>query len=387
VTAGPRSRLLILAASVGGGHLAAARAVAAAAGARGVETRVIDVLDHLPEAARTAIPRAYFGLARHAPDLVALVGRRFQDRTEPGHHGDAQRALVAAVGGSLLRAVDAWRPATILHTHYFGLQLLDPPRQVRPPVHVVAVTDHALHRFWLHPAIRRYYLADAGLAGRAQALGIAPDRLRSSGIPVDPRFEAPPSRTEARAALGVDPLAPLVLLMAGGLTRSSAEALVRGLAALDRPLEVAVVTGRSPELARALPGHVPRSGRVRFRWLGRTDAVPSWMAAADVVVGKPGGLTLSEALACGRPFVAVDPYPLQEEANARFLLRTGGGACAVGVSAAASLVRELLDDPGRRLAMAEGAGAAGRPRAAVALIDDLFAAGWLVAPGGMAAAA
>ena len=47
----------------------------------------------------------------------------------------------------------------------------------------------------------------------------------------------------------------------------------------------------------------------RDRWPGRlrvqgwTDHMERFIAAADVVVGKPGGLTVAEVLACGRPSV------------------------------------------------------------------------------------
>jgi hypothetical protein len=46
------------------------------------------------------------------------------------------------------------------------------------------------------------------------------------------------------------------------------------------------------------------------------------MAAADLLVGKPGGLTSSEALARGLALVVVHPIPAQEERNADHLLET-----------------------------------------------------------------
>ena len=48
-----------------------------------------------------------------------------------------------------------------------------------------------------------------------------------------------------------------------------------------------------------------------------------YMAASDLVVGKPGGLTTSEALARGLAFVIVNPIPGQEERNSDHLLEEG----------------------------------------------------------------
>jgi len=372
--------LLITTAAVGSGHVSAATAVAQAAASRGLEVRVVDALDHVPAAVRAGLPRAFVGLMRHAPGLVEQVGQRLDVRREPDDHGEVRRRLARAVGASLVRTVASWRPGAVIHTHYFGLHMLDPLGRFAPPVHAVTITDHGLHGLWLHPAVRRYYVSHAALAERIASLGIPEDRLRSSGIPVDPRFAALPTRAEARARLGIEPGGPLILLIAAGLAPASAEAIVRGLASGFGPLEVAVATGRSVELAGRLPRLADAHTPVRFHWLGHTRAMPDWMAAADLVVGKPGGLTSSEALAAGRPFVVVDPYPLQEVANARYLVSLGAGVRAADPSAAVGLALDLVQDDRRRGAMAAAARAAGRPAAAAALVDDLLAAVWQPQP-------
>jgi processive 1,2-diacylglycerol beta-glucosyltransferase len=48
-----------------------------------------------------------------------------------------------------------------------------------------------------------------------------------------------------------------------------------------------------------------------------------YMAAADFMVGKAGGLTTSEALARGLPMALIEPIPGQEERNADHLLEAG----------------------------------------------------------------
>ena len=56
------------------------------------------------------------------------------------------------------------------------------------------------------------------------------------------------------------------------------------------------------------------------RLLYFTDEVEKYMHAADLLVTKPGGLTVSEALACNLPMAVFDAIPGQEEDNANFLL-------------------------------------------------------------------
>ncbi len=68
------------------------------------------------------------------------------------------------------------------------------------------------------------------------------------------------------------------------------------------------------------------------------------MRAADLVAGKPGGLTVSESLACGRPFLATCSLGGQEAHNLRFLERYNVGR-RVAAPALAAEVRRLFESP------------------------------------------
>src|SRR5690606_21459317 len=72
------------------------------------------------------------------------------------------------------------------------------------------------------------------------------------------------------------------------------------------------------------------------------------LCAADVVVGKPGGLSVSEALACGRPFLATCCLGGQERHNVEFLRRYGMGDL-IDLKRLSSVLEELFA-PGGDLA-------------------------------------
>jgi processive 1,2-diacylglycerol beta-glucosyltransferase len=105
-------------------------------------------------------------------------------------------------------------------------------------------------------------------------------------------------------------------------------------------------------------------GPTSFHVVGRTDDVPRLMAAADLLVGKPGGLTCSEALAAGLPLAVVKPYPLQEEANANVLLEHGAAVRIDPLSTFSHKLRLLLEDGDRRRDMRAAALRLARPGAA-----------------------
>src|SRR5690606_5067476 len=139
------------------------------------------------------------------------------------------------------------------------------------------------------------------------------------------------------------------------------------------PLSVLVVCGRTPELlsvARAESAEA--SGLVDFTVVGFSTEVPLLMAAADLLVGKPGGLTTSEALAAGLPFAVVDPYPLQEEANANFLLEHGAGMRIEPLTTFGHKLKNYFANDARRAAMRANARAHARPHAADAIAAELL---------------
>ena len=85
--------------------------------------------------------------------------------------------------------------------------------------------------------------------------------------------------------------------------------------------------------------------RHRARVLGFTTEIDELMAAADLVVSKPGGLTTSEALARGGAMVIVNPIPGQESRNSDFLLENGAAIKINSLAAVGHKISSLLDDP------------------------------------------
>jgi processive 1,2-diacylglycerol beta-glucosyltransferase len=99
------------------------------------------------------------------------------------------------------------------------------------------------------------------------------------------------------------------------------------------------------------------------------------MAASDLVVGKPGGLTTSEAMARGLVFVVVSPIPGQEERNSDHLLEEGAAIRCNNLPVLAYKIDRLLDDPRRLDAMRTSALRLGRPRAAFDIVAKVSESG------------
>ncbi len=239
----------------------------------------------------------------------------------------------------------------------------------------IVVTDYDVHAMWLCRTVDRYYVAIDEAAEYLAHIGVPREKLRVTGIPIDPLFATPVNRSEARKQLGLDADATVILISAGGYGIGPVEQLVKDLLALQRPWQIAAIAGKSEktrkrleELAKAA-GNLP-SGSPELCPVGFTTEMDKYMAAADLMVGKAGGLTTSEALARALPMALIEPIPGQEERNADHLLEAGAAIRCNNLPAAAWKIAALLDDSARLKRMREAARSLGRPGAATAIAED-----------------
>jgi processive 1,2-diacylglycerol beta-glucosyltransferase len=154
-----------------------------------------------------------------------------------------------------------------------------------------------------------------------------------------------------------------VLQLAGGLGVGPVEGLLEGLLQIKTPLEIVVVAGRNEDLKHRLEQIAAPSHHV-VHVLGFTSEMDELMTAADLVVSKPGGLTTSEALACGTPMAVVNPIPGQESRNGDFLLENGAAVKVNNIATLPYKLDQLFSTPGRLAQLAANAKRLGHPRAA-----------------------
>jgi processive 1,2-diacylglycerol beta-glucosyltransferase len=129
--------------------------------------------------------------------------------------------------------------------------------------------------------------------------------------------------------------------------------------------------GRNEELKNRLEKEAKSADGARIIPVGYTKEMNEYMTAADLIVGKPGGLTTCEALAKGLVFVVVNPIPGQEERNADHLLVNGAAIRSNNPATLGYKIEQLLKDPKKLEKMSRDAQAFARPRAAFDIADKL----------------
>ena len=370
-----KPRVLVLSTSSGAGHVRAAQALEKAFLAHGNCTvEHIDSLTLVSKVFQQLYDKAYIKMVRRAPGLMGLL----YDRTDqPWQHPRRRLALDRLNTQPMIRMLKKVQPDLCIATHFLPAEILawliaKDKLQAR---HAIVVTDYDVHAMWLCRTVDRYYVALPESAEYLACIGVPREKLRVTGIPVDLLFAKRVNQAEARRRLGVDSRAQVVLIAAGGYGLGPVEQLVKGLLALQRPWQIVAIAGKSEKLKKRLE-QISRSagnlagGGGRLVTVGFTQEIDQYMAAADLLVGKAGGLTTSEALARELPMAIVEPIPGQESRNADHLLEAGAAVRCNNLPAAPWKIAGLLECPEKLAAMKSAATEMARPDAARLIVED-----------------
>ncbi len=309
----------------------------------------------------------YLELVNRQPELL---GWMYDALDKPWRYQKRRLALDRLNTGPLKKLLRDHPPRLALCTHFLPAEILLHLRRkdgLQVPLGVV-VTDLDAHALWLYRGVDWYFVAREETREHLARLGIAPETIHVTGIPVHPAFGAPLPRREARLALGLDPERTTILVVAGGFGVGPVESIVRETRGVRGAVQVVVVCGKNARLEQRLR-ELPAGAGAPLHVVGFTREMPAWMAAADLFVGKAGGLSSSEALARGLVLVIVNPIPGQEERNADHYLEEGVAIRCNNLATLAWKVSTLLEDGPRLARMRENARRLARPEAARRIVS------------------
>jgi processive 1,2-diacylglycerol beta-glucosyltransferase len=367
-----KKRVLIISAGAGTGHIKAAEALEKSFAADGRVAEVInnDALQYTNKLFRDFYSSFYTSLVRSAPNFL---GWWYKTSDEPWYT-DSMRHMIDRLNTKpLVRFIREFDPHITVCTHYMPAGIIShliASQQLQARLSIV-VTDLDFHAMWLSRAFHRYFVAIDETRAHLEMLGIPRERITVSGIPIDPVFQRPINRTEERLRRGLHPEKPVLLLSAGAFGLEPTEFMVERILNLSSDAQTVVVCGRNDELKQRILRLVD-SRSARFKVLGYTDEMHKLMKMADIFIGKPGGMTTSEAIACGLPMCVVSPIPGQEERNSDHLLEEGIAVKCNDLTTLPFKLERLLEDPDRLSRMRANALRFAKPAASTTIVDTLL---------------
>lgn len=354
-------KVLFLTVSAGGGHNKAAQNIInyIEANYDNVQCIIMDTLREINPLVDKVVIGSYLGTLKTSPKLY---GKLFNITDHTNSFSDLSRQLNKILSIRLNKLIKNMDPDVIVCTHPFPLEMLSilkGKHKVTIPV-IAIITDFGIHSYWIYPYIDKYIIAHESLSYDAQQKGVDAPKILPLGLPVSEMFSKPYNKEVYLETLGLKNK-PTILIMGGSLGFGNIENVFEILLTSLTGYQIVAICGKNLKLYNNLKIYESQNSNVKI--IGYTDRIALYMAASDILLTKPGGMTISEALNIGIPLALISPIPGQEERNARFLLNHGAAIALNADDNFTSTLKQLLDNPVRLKTMKEMAKSLSKPNA------------------------
>ena len=309
-------KILLFYVSENSGHHRAALAIQEILrfGDGGVQAKTVNTLRLTNPLLENFVLKTYLGIIKNAPEVWDYL----YDNQKIKEKIDLFQKFVHKVNASkLLKYLEQERPSVLVCTQAFPCGMIADGKsrgEINLPL-VAVITDYAAHAYWVYEDVDLYVVPADQTRQQLIAHGIGPEKVLVLGIPISPRFNHSENSIQIKERFGLSTELPLVLIMGGGHGLGPIEEIVDQLDSLEIPLEIVVVTGTNKGLKTSLEKK-RRTWTKQIRVHGYLSDVAPLMSAAEVLISKPGGLTISEAMASTLPMILINPLPGQEARNA-----------------------------------------------------------------------
>jgi UDP-N-acetylglucosamine:LPS N-acetylglucosamine transferase len=371
-------KILIISSDTGGGHRSAATAIVA-----GVQkffqgdsyaVRVVRAIEESYQGTKKLV-KFYNWLLRHKQHWMKYLYwavNRFRPETRDFFY---KRTV-----GYVKDLFERWCPHVVVSVHPLTqhaiarvLKELGLADKI-PLITVVTDPCYGFWKGWACDDVRLYLVASEEARQQLIDYGVAPERIKISGMPVHPKFQnaGELAARAARSALGLNPHKFTVFINAGWVGGGNIPRIYRELARADIDVQAIFLAGQNEEL-RLEAEKVAAKAKFPIKVIGYSENIEQLMNAASVMVSKLGGLTTYEAFACRVPIIAdatTEPMP-QEAGVASMIVRRGAGVLLTRTSDIVPVVRRMLDDTKHFAAMRAAAFGLAIPNATRQIVEEI----------------
>ena len=364
-------KILIVSVRAGAGHLKAAEALEVAFGKYqpGADVKNVDLLDHSTELMKYLYGQLYLDVVKVFPELYAYGYKHYESSkkfTKP-------RFLIDRFNFSdMFGIVEDFNPDTVIGTHFISAALLENYRRKKKKAFRIAVTltDYEFHPVWVVPNVDLYFTATEEVKSSLSFYGITPERIVPSGIPIHPNFSEEKEKKELLGKYGLNNQSPVVLISAGSFGVTPLAEVIADFKLIKDDFQIMVVCGNNVKLKKELETKQKSEPRLK-KVFGFVDFMDELMGMSNLLITKPGGITVSESIAKGLPMIFIEPIPGQEEANADYLVEQGAGVKARNLPVLIDKLGLLIRDTGKLADMSKKAKTISRPYAAKTIAETI----------------
>jgi len=361
-------KVLILHAPLGVGHGAAAKAIAEAFALKypEIEVKNIDVLDFVFDIFKQSLPWVYSQTTLKIPLVYKWIYNYCQTHYK----------FLNNISGVILRKskfakfIEDYNPNFIISTNPLPMQLVSVTKgkEIINILSANVCTDFGFYSMWHNKDVNYYFVANTGIKNCLAGHGVDSDQVQVTGIPTSLKFSVILDRKKILGKLRFDEAKPILLIVGGRISYENLLAIVNGVKGKTKDCQFIIVSGRDKVLQNKL-----KNSKIKnypsVRIFDFVDNLDELMTAADLIITKAGGLTVSECLVKGLPMIINDIIPGQEEDNVNYVARHGAGIKSSSTEETIEIVNKLFLHPEKLAAMKENCRRIARPDAAKDIVD------------------
>jgi UDP-N-acetylglucosamine:LPS N-acetylglucosamine transferase len=373
-------KILIISSDTGGGHRSAAAAIVAGVQkffhGQSYAVRVVRAIEesHSITAKLVSLYNWVLRYRQHWMKYFYWAVNRFRPET--------RQFFYARTVGYVQELFERWCPHVVvsvhpLTQHVFARVLKELKLADKIPL-VTVVTDpcYGFWKGWACDDVRLYLVASEEARQQLIDYGVAPERIKVSGMPVHPKFAYPGEQAAqaARRALGLDAEKFTVFVNAGWVGGGNIPQIFRELVRGQLDMQAIFLAGKNEEL-KAEVETLAAEANFPIKVIGYSEQVEQLMAAANVMISKLGGLTTFEALACRLPIIAdgtTPPMP-QEAGAASLIVKRGAGVLLERATDIVPIIKRMMEDTRHYAAMRAATVTLAIPNSTRRIVEEIAA--------------
>lgn len=308
-----------------------------------IETSNVNSFHYTNPILEKVINRTYMSVIKRTPEVWAYlydnpkIIRKTQKLKNLIHKNNSQKMKIL---------LDSFKPHAVICTQAFPCGIMADYKKTHKIDTILAgaLTDYAPHSYWIYDNVDMYFVPSEETRERFISSGIPEDRIKLTGIPIEPKFKKVTDKRKIRGSLGFSPTEPIILIMGGSQGIGPIRNIIKNLNSLSVNFQIIIATGSNNKLYRYLQKKASSFNKKTIVF-GYAENIDELMAISSLIISKPGGITIGEALAKHLPLLIVEPIPGQEQMNTDFLVKN---KIAIKVDVTRNVgifVEELLSNP------------------------------------------
>ena len=342
-------KVLILSCNTGEGHNSCAKALTESFREKGIDCDIVDSLQFISPFISALMAKSHVFLYRNLPALFDW-GYRFTERHPSLYRkGSPIYAFLAIGAKKLAMYINEGGYDAVICAHVFAGVMMTEAKPLcdRTILTSFLATDYTCSPFTDASDLDVYFIPDERLKSEFSGKGIKVEKLVPVGIPIRSDFYNQMSKTDAKAAEGIDPEHKHLVVMCGSMGCGPIKKIVRHISGqLYEDMEMTVVCGNNTKLCKKLTSLQNENPKIHIR--GYVQNISRLMDSADVYLTKPGGISVTEASVKRIPMVLINAVGGCERYNYDFFTGIGTAKSGKTVDTLIGQWLEFLDQPETR---------------------------------------